>query len=141
MASYTSNLNLKKPSGSENVAIGDINNNMDLIDSAYGELESSIDNFVPSKLLSIESASYDISIGNNGRHLIVIGAANAAARVLVLFVSVSASGDVTVAQVFKGSGVSYTTGTNKVTVTQNTSTSNVIADFKLNGSFISVSAV
>lgn len=141
MASYTSNLNLKKPSGSENVAIGDINNNMDLIDSAYGELESSIDNFVPSKLLSVESASYDISIGNNGRHLLAIGAANAASRVLVLFVSVSATGDVTVAQVFKGSSVSYTTGTNKITVTQNTSTANVIADLKLNGSFVSVSAV
>ena len=36
MASYTSNLNLKKPAGSENVAIGDINNNMDAIDAAYG---------------------------------------------------------------------------------------------------------
>ena len=40
MASYTTNLNLKKPAGSENVAIGDINNNMDLIDSAYGTLNS-----------------------------------------------------------------------------------------------------
>ena len=42
MASYTTNLNLKKPAGSENVAIGDINNNMDLIDSAYGLLNSKI---------------------------------------------------------------------------------------------------
>lgn len=39
MASYTSNLNLKKPAGSENVAIGDINNNMDTIDNAYGGLK------------------------------------------------------------------------------------------------------
>lgn len=38
MASYTTNLNLKKPAGSENVAIGDINNNMDIIDSAYGKM-------------------------------------------------------------------------------------------------------
>ena len=38
MASYTTNLNLKKPAGSENVAIGDINNNMDAIDNAYGTL-------------------------------------------------------------------------------------------------------
>ena len=35
MASYTTNLNLKKPAGSENVAIGDINGNMDIIDTAY----------------------------------------------------------------------------------------------------------
>ena len=38
MASYTTNLNLKKPAGSENVAIGDINNNMDTIDQAFGTL-------------------------------------------------------------------------------------------------------
>jgi hypothetical protein len=38
MASYTTNLNLKKPAGSENVAIGDINGNMDIIDTAYGAL-------------------------------------------------------------------------------------------------------
>ena len=42
MASYTTNLNLKKPAGSENVSIGDINNNMELIDSAYGTLNSKI---------------------------------------------------------------------------------------------------
>ena len=40
MATYTSNLNLKKPAGSENVAIGDINNNMDAIDTAYGTMNS-----------------------------------------------------------------------------------------------------
>ena len=42
MASYTTNLNLKKPAGSENVAIGDINGNMDTIDSAYGAVNSQI---------------------------------------------------------------------------------------------------
>ena len=42
MASYTTNLNLKKPAGSENVAIGDINNNMDTIDQAYGTLNGNI---------------------------------------------------------------------------------------------------
>lgn len=36
MASYTTNLNLKKPAGSENVSIGDINANMDAIDAAVG---------------------------------------------------------------------------------------------------------
>jgi hypothetical protein len=44
MASYTTNLNLKKPAGSENVAIGDINNNMDIIDSAVGTLNSNFSN-------------------------------------------------------------------------------------------------
>lgn len=50
MASYTTNLNLKKPAGSENVAIGDINNNMDLIDSAYGTLNSKLKEDVSNKI-------------------------------------------------------------------------------------------
>lgn len=40
MASYTTNLNLKKPSGSEAVVIGDINGNMDTIDTAIGALNN-----------------------------------------------------------------------------------------------------
>lgn len=55
MASYTSNLNLKKPAGSENVAIGDINNNMDLIDNAYGTLSTNVDTF---KTLTDTSVNY-----------------------------------------------------------------------------------
>ena len=47
MASYTTNLNLKKPAGSENVAIGDINGNMDTIDTAYGSLKSLISGSIP----------------------------------------------------------------------------------------------
>lgn len=42
MASYTPNLNLKKPAGSENVSIGDINTNMDAIDTAYGTLNGNL---------------------------------------------------------------------------------------------------
>jgi len=42
MASYTTNLNLKKPAGSESVSIGDINNNMDMIDQAYGTLNNKL---------------------------------------------------------------------------------------------------
>lgn len=35
MATYTENLNLKKPSLTDPASIGDINNNMDLIDGAF----------------------------------------------------------------------------------------------------------
>ena len=59
MASYTTNLNLKKPAGSENVAIGDINNNMDTIDQAYGTLNSKY--VVDKKTLG---TSQSISVGN-----------------------------------------------------------------------------
>ena len=50
MASYTTNLNLKKPAGSENVAIGDINNNMDIIDNAYGTVNSKLKENVSNKI-------------------------------------------------------------------------------------------
>ncbi|RKL63008.1 hypothetical protein DXT63_08410 [Thermoanaerobacteraceae bacterium SP2] len=35
MATFTPNLNLKKPDGGENVNIADINGNMDVIDSRF----------------------------------------------------------------------------------------------------------
>lgn len=57
MASYTTNLNLKKPAGSENVAIGDINNNMDTIDTAYGTLNSKIDTYIFNKTYSVTTSS------------------------------------------------------------------------------------
>ena len=42
MATYTTNLNLKKPAESENYNILDWNNNSDKIDTAYGTLNSQI---------------------------------------------------------------------------------------------------
>ena len=56
MASYTTNLNLKKPAGSEAVAIGDINNNMDAIDQAYGTLNGKLK--VKTISLSFNSSGY-----------------------------------------------------------------------------------
>lgn len=42
MASYTTNLNLKKPAASEKVSIADINGNMDIIDTAYSTVNGNI---------------------------------------------------------------------------------------------------
>ena len=39
MATYTTNLNLKKPDGDENMNVLDINGNMDLLDAAYGDMK------------------------------------------------------------------------------------------------------
>ena len=41
MATYTSKLNLKKPAGTENINISDINGNMDTIDAACGVVDIS----------------------------------------------------------------------------------------------------
>lgn len=43
MATYTSNLNLKKPAGTETADIGDINSNMDLIDAGVKLKQAHID--------------------------------------------------------------------------------------------------
>ncbi len=41
MATYTTNLNLRKPGSNDNVNVStDINDNMNIIDSAYGTLNS-----------------------------------------------------------------------------------------------------
>ena len=53
MATYTTNLNLKKPAGSENVSIGDINNNMDTIDSAVGTLNDQIASYVKIQVVEV----------------------------------------------------------------------------------------
>jgi hypothetical protein len=42
MATYTPNLNLKKPAGSETASITDINDNMDKVDTAVGALQGKI---------------------------------------------------------------------------------------------------
>ena len=61
MASYTTNLNLKKPAGSENVAIGDINNNMDTIDQAYGTLNSNVNPHKNTYGMEAKEALSDVS--------------------------------------------------------------------------------
>ena len=77
MASYTTNLNLKKPAGSENVAIGDINNNMDTIDQAFGTLNSKIgvedlgavtDLDIPNTNLE-QTKTYRFMFGNDAQNL------------------------------------------------------------------------
>ena len=68
MASYTTNLNLKKPAGSENVAIGDINNNMDAIDAAYGPIDSNLRKYSDADGICIRISSKSLNtIDYNGR--------------------------------------------------------------------------
>ena len=42
MASYTSNYNLKKPAGTENININDINGNMDILDAALAKTSGNL---------------------------------------------------------------------------------------------------
>ena len=70
MASYTTNLNLKKPAGSENVSIGDINGNMDAIDTAIGNINTKM-NGVTFKNLGLEANTQkSLTISNSARFII-----------------------------------------------------------------------
>lgn len=42
MATYTTNLSLKKPAQSDKIRIADINNNMDMVDQAIGDLTTNV---------------------------------------------------------------------------------------------------
>lgn len=65
MASYTTNLNLKKPAGSENVAIGDINNNMDAIDQAYGALDAKYETEFAKRIYTTSESAYSYTFAIN----------------------------------------------------------------------------
>lgn len=64
MATYTTNLNLKKPDGDENMNVLDINGNMDLLDAAFGnvkDLKVNISTFA--SVASLVSAIQEYSTG------------------------------------------------------------------------------
>lgn len=147
----TPNIGLRRPQGTDPASVDDINYNSARIDTVLGavgstSVKSQIDAvnnnlgaMVPSKILQTDNASFTLSIGNTERHFLVIMAANAAARALVLGVSTASDGTITVAEIFKGSTVTYNYSTaGKITVTQNTTTRSTIADFALTGSYISI---
>lgn len=79
MASYTTNLNLKKPSGSEAVVIGDINGNMDTIDTAIGALNnqfivatlSGTTNEYGNALTTYSRANYDLVCAWSGGAVLI----------------------------------------------------------------------
>lgn len=58
MASYTSNYNLKKPAGTENININDINGNMDIIDAALAKTNESLTTY-NANISAAERARYN----------------------------------------------------------------------------------
>lgn len=58
MASYTSNYNLKKPAGTENININDINGNMDIIDAALAKTNESLTTY-NANITEAERARYN----------------------------------------------------------------------------------
>lgn len=140
MASYTTNLNLKKPAGSENVSIGDINNNMDLIDQAYGEMNADITDNVPSKITRLPSSlGCTVSMANSSRHLLIFTGAGLGRFGMVL-VNVTAGSVVTYETIFKGDSLTITTDTNTIefTISGSSVTNITLSDWALNGNLATV---
>lgn len=61
MATYTTNLSLKKPDQSDKIRIADINGNMDDVDAAFGAIGTSS---VATQLGKVESGIAIVSVGN-----------------------------------------------------------------------------
>ena len=64
MASYTPNLNLKKPAGTEDINVTDINGDMDLIDAKFGALTGTVKENVDST-----TAKIGIRLCNDGNQV------------------------------------------------------------------------
>lgn len=62
MATYTTNLNLKKPAQSDKIRIADINNNMDDIDAAFGAIGN---DSVATQIGDIQGALAIVAVGDS----------------------------------------------------------------------------
>ena len=62
MATYTTNLNLKKPAQSDKIRIADINNNMDDIDAAFGAIGN---DSVATQIGDIQDALAIVAVGDS----------------------------------------------------------------------------
>lgn len=62
MATYTTNLNLKKPAQSDKIRIADINNNMDDIDAAFGPIGN---DSVATQIGNIQGALAIVAVGDS----------------------------------------------------------------------------
>lgn len=211
MATYTTNLNLKKPATSDKIRIADFNNNSDLIDSAYGDQDTSMGKlgggmaiiatgnvhsaitagqfvyvrkhndlteglytadsnisangtlsasnlsavsggglntvvdamglFVQSRITRSDTQATTITVTNNSRHFMIISGTNAPSRTAVLMIASANNGGITIAEIYKGSNITVSTGTNLVTITKDTETATFFADFAMNGEFAVIADV
>lgn len=62
MATYTTNINLKKPAQSDKIRIADINNNMDDIDAAFGAIGN---DSVATQIGNIQGALAIVAVGDS----------------------------------------------------------------------------
>ena len=117
MASYTSTLNLKKPSGSENVAIGDINGNMDLIDEFANGINTKLANIDVVAIGSVSSSgSKTITFTGTLVNVLLVGFGTSNGRQFMIMGRGSSSTTPNFTDISLGSAFSYTVDTGSVTI-------------------------
>lgn len=120
MATYTSNLNLKKPAANENVNIADINGNMNLIDSAVGNLQSAIGStkFIRKNCASNASLTYTFT--NSCAFVAICSGAASTAKLIVLG-NCTTDGSISYQSIYSGSSaVTFETSSFTLTFVNNT---------------------
>jgi len=136
MATYTSNLRLKKPTVSESQNIDDLNNNMELIDAFAGRFGT-----VPEIRVFTRSTAIDhvFTVPNSSYHFLVITSSNSARQAVVIMRCVS--GTVSVSEVYKASMVSFDTSeSNQLTIGFGSGLAARVLDIVIAGSAMSIPA-
>lgn len=117
MASYTSTLNLKKPSGDENVNIQDINGNMNLIDEFANGVNLSLSNMAVIQVGSVSSSSSKtITFTGTLVNVLLVGFGTSNGRQFMIMGRGSSSTTPNFTDISLGSAFSYTVDTGSVTI-------------------------
>lgn len=66
MADYTENLNLKKPARTDYFSVADFNNNADIIDTAFGNLDTALDGKLNTDFSNVSGGAIAIANGGTG---------------------------------------------------------------------------
>lgn len=115
MATYTSNLNLKKPAANENVNIADINSNMNLIDSAVGNLQSAIGSTKFVRKYCASGSSLTFTFSDSCAFAAFCSGAAPAAKLIVLG-NCTTTGTMSYKEIYSGtSSITFNTDTFTIT--------------------------
>ena len=116
MATYTTNLNLKKPTTSEMYNVLDWNDNSDKIDTAVGTLNGQKANRIAAAFAASTTGTTVFNISNGARFLVAV-VDSTSTRCGLFIVHATGGGVVSVVDIKTASGISFSTDTNKLTMT------------------------
>lgn len=138
MASYTPNINLKKPTTSEYYNVLDENSNKDKIDTAIGTLNSKLGQVAFKKGSLPSNATATFTIPNGGRNIIFF-VDSTSTRQAAYIVSASAAGAVFYKAIATGTDLTISTDTNTFTVTKPANSTPMYMIINLQGDMPTVS--